>query len=223
MRRGVSDVEEEGFLASSKLLDHLGGAIVEPVGVVEALGDGADRRFVVDEGERIEEVDNSPDGAEVLVEASVDRIGLDAREGAEIEEVADPESVHGRIGRQGEVPFTDHPGSVAGGAEYLRNGGRMGRKFPSIAGLAGVVRHPPDARLVRIESGHERGASWAAARGVREVGETDAVLCEAVEVGGLNLPAVAAEVGVAEIVGHDDDDIRTFRGNDRESDKEERG
>lgn len=43
--------------------------------------------------------------------------------------------------------------------------------------------------------------------GVVELGEAEAVLGEGVEVGRFDFGAVAAEVGEAEVIGHDDDDV----------------
>jgi len=40
-----------------------------------------------------------------------------------------------------------------------------------------------------------------------ELGEAEAVLGEGVEVGRFDFRAVAADVGEAEVIGHDDDDV----------------
>jgi len=64
-----------------------------------------------------------------------------------------------------------------------------------------------DTSLMCIETSEEGGAGGAATGGVVELSEAEAVGGEGVEIGGLDLAAVATDVGVAHVIGHDDDDI----------------
>jgi hypothetical protein len=81
-------------------------------------------------------------------------------------------------------------------------------------GLRVAVDHAADAGLVGVEAREQRRARGAAAADVVELSEADAVGGEAVDVERGNLRAVAAEVGEAEIVGEEDDDVRARRGVD---------
>ena len=72
--------------------------------------------------------------------------------------------------------------------------------------------HVPNAGLVGVESGEQRRTARAAARGVVELGEAQAAGGEAVEIGGVNLAAVAAEIAEADVVGENDDDVGTGSG-----------
>lgn len=57
-----------------------------------------------------------------------------------------------------------------------------------------------DASLVCVEPGEERGAGGAAAGGVVELGEAEARLGEGVELRGVDLAAVATQIGVADVI-----------------------
>ena len=45
-----------------------------------------------------------------------------------------------------------------------------------------------------------------------EVGQAQPLTGQCVEVGGINLAAIAAEIAVAQIIGHDDQKVRPFGG-----------
>jgi hypothetical protein len=70
-----------------------------------------------------------------------------------------------------------------------------------------IVHHVADAGLMRIEAGEERRPGGAAAGGVVELGEAEAVFGEAVEGGGGDFTPVGADIGLAEIVGHDENNV----------------
>jgi hypothetical protein len=61
--------------------------------------------------------------------------------------------------------------------------------------------------LVTVEAGEKGDAGGVALGGVVELGEAEAVVGERVEVGSIDFGAVAAEIGEAEVIGHDEDDI----------------
>jgi hypothetical protein len=64
-----------------------------------------------------------------------------------------------------------------------------------------------------VASGEESGARGCAdGRGDMEVGETDAICCNGIDVRGLDgFRTEATEVAVALVIGEDDDDIRITR------------
>lgn len=193
MGGGVGEVEGEGFLAGG-FADHAGGVVREGVGHVEALfgrGEG-----LIIEGHfaprvEAEEVGGAGDEAEVLVEATV----------------------NGPVGAVfADMPLAGHHDGVAGGFEGLGHGLAVVVEVALIGGDAAVVNHVADAGLMGIEAGEESGAGGAAAGGVIELGEADAALREAVEVGGGDFAAIAADVGEAHVIGHDDEEIGAWAG-----------
>ncbi len=59
----------------------------------------------------------------------------------------------------------------------------------------------------RIAAGHQRGPRGRADRLAIEGFEPDAALRERIDVRRLDQPAAIAEIGIAEVVGHDEDDV----------------
>ena len=110
-----------------------------------------------------------------------------------------------------DVPLAAHVGVVAAGLQHLRDRHAAVVEVAGVALRAGVVGEDADAGLVRMQAGQQRGARRAAARGVVELREAQAVGGEAVEVGRVDLAAVAADVGVAHVVVEDQDDVRSGR------------
>ena len=106
------------------------------------------------------------------------------------------------LGCTHDVPFAGVIGAVTGLAQVL--GEELG---PCGETSDGWVH----ADLLGVVAGHERGAGGPAASGVVEAGETKAVRSEAVEVGRGDFAAVTAEIGEAEIIGEDDEDVGTRR------------
>ena len=96
-----------------------------------------------------------------------------------------------------EVPLADGERGVARAAHGLAHGDAL---------------FDPQADVLPILPAHERGAGRLALGGVVELGEAQTVGREAIEVRRLNLTAVTAEVGKAQIVGEDEDDVWTRRG-----------
>jgi hypothetical protein len=62
--------------------------------------------------------------------------------------------------------------------------------------------------IVASEQGAARGP---AARGVVKLGEAQAITGEGVEVRGRDFAAVTPKVGIAEVIGEDEDDVRLWR------------
>ena len=108
-----------------------------------------------------------------------------------------------------DVPLAGHVGLVAGGLEDLGEGDAAAVEVAGVArGMDLRIDHVADAGLVRVEAGEQRRAAGAAAGGVVEMGEAHAFFGEGVEVGRADFAAEAADIGVAEIVGEEDDDVR---------------
>lgn len=123
-----------------------------------------------------------------------------------------PIVVAARIQLLGDVPFSGGVASVAGGPQSLGDREAPPIQITAITIATAIFHHMADAGLVRIEPGEQRGASRAAPRGVVEMGETQPAFGQRVEIGGGNISAVTSEIGVADIVGENDDDVRAWRG-----------
>ncbi len=98
----------------------------------------------------------------------------------------------------GDVPLTGVVSAIVRLAEIL--GGVAG---PGGEGVGGFVA----ADLLGVIAGHEAGAGGPAAGGGVHLGEAEAGFGEGVEEGGGDFGAVAAEVGEAEVVGEDEEDV----------------
>jgi len=90
------------------------------------------------------------------------------------------------------VPFSNHSGLVACRLEKFGDG------------------HLPGAQTIAVNSAHQGGPGWPATGGVIELGKAQAVLGQFVQVGRVDFPAEASEVGKAHVVGENDDDVGTF-------------
>jgi len=62
--------------------------------------------------------------------------------------------------------------------------------------------------LLRVIAGHHRAARGPAAGGVVKLREAQPILREAVEVRGRNVAAITPEVGVAEVVGENEENVQ---------------
>lgn len=110
------------------------------------------------------------------------------------------------------MPLSGHRGEVAGGPQHLRDGHARVIEPALIARHALVLRHVPDAGLMRIQSGEQRGPSGAATAGVVELRKAQAVLRQSVEMRCGDLRTIAADVGKAHVINEDDDDVGLFGG-----------
>ncbi len=187
---GEGGVEEEGLVAEGA--DGFDGFRGYGIGVVDILGRFGDVLFLSGEGGGLVV---AADGGNCPVEA------FEAAASGPVGAVA----IGGR-----EMPFAGHGGAVAGGAEGFGDGGTILAEVAAVAGAAVVIDHVADAGLVGVEAGHEGGAGGAAAGAVVELGVASAAGGEGIDIGGFDFRAVAADVGEAEIVGEEDDDIWTF-------------
>ena len=106
-----------------------------------------------------------------------------------------------------DVPFAGEVSAVAGGLESLGNGHAFLVEESLILREAVVAGHMSNSGLVGVEPGEKRGAGGAATAGVVELREAQAVGGEFVEIRGFDFPAVTSDVGIAHVIGHDDNDV----------------
>ena len=103
-----------------------------------------------------------------------------------------------------EVPFADHVGSVAGFFERL---GKCALVSGQPKGVAGEDNERLQPVTHRIAAGHQSRTRGSAYRLTVKRLQPDALLGELVDIRRLDLAAAVTEVGIAQIVGHDEDDI----------------
>ncbi len=92
-----------------------------------------------------------------------------------------------------EVPLAGHGSGVTRRAKDFRDGGPASERVAP--------------GLVAVEPGQERDARAVALGGVVELGEAQAVFREGIEMGRVDFGSVATEIGEAEVVRHDEDDV----------------
>ena len=201
MRRCVGGVEEKRGVGSAIAVfaDVVGGLVADRVGEEEILGQArhVDGVVVLGQRSRLPVVGRAPENPEVAVEAAL----------------AGP-TMLGAVGRDlpADVPFAAHVGGVSRRPERLGDGHALVVEAAPVAVLVEIRRHPSDADLVGVEAGEDRRPGGAAPGGVVELGEADAVGGQTVETRGLDLAAVAADVGEPHVVVHDEQDVGSVGG-----------
>lgn len=106
-----------------------------------------------------------------------------------------------------EVPFAHHPCSVARLRKVLSNGDFV---VVQIAPPAGC---PVSTGAGRVPAGHQGCPGGCTKRADMEIGQSNGLGMEFIEVGRLNdRVAVAGEIAIALIISHKDDDIWPFSG-----------
>ena len=63
------------------------------------------------------------------------------------------------------------------------------------------------ANRVRVVAGEKFGPGGVAFGGVVELREPQTVFSQLVEIGGLDLPAVTTDIGIAHVVDHDENEV----------------
>ena len=210
--RGVGHVEEERIVAALALrvVAHEARRVLgDCVRVVVDGGFGVVRRrefdgFVVfGEGDRVVEAAGAMNRAVEAVEAALPRPVVSRGEFVVAAPVAHVTS---------DVPLPRHVGAVAGLAERLGDRHRVGGEVAAVSRQPVVAHHVADAGLVSVEAGQQGRTGRAAAGRVVEVAEAQAVGGQAIQVRSSDLAAVAAQVGEAHVVRHDEDDVGPGRG-----------
>ncbi len=109
----------------------------------------------------------------------------------------------------GQVPLADAEGRVPLLTQDVRCGGGVLRELTAVRGeVRGQVREHPHADAMVVATRQQAGPRRRAHRSGVEVRQPDTPSGEPVEVGGVQIRAVATEVGEAEIVEHDHQDVR---------------
>jgi hypothetical protein len=116
------------------------------------------------------------------------------------------------LGRQAQVPLARHQGAVAAVVEQLGEAGDPVVEVALVARLADLLAadrlgHAAEAGDVVVGAGEQHRPGRAARRGGVEVGEAQAGAGQAVEVGRGDLAAEGADVGEAQVVGDDDEEV----------------
>ena len=114
--------------------------------------------------------------------------------------MSQPLPLVGAEGRFGHMPFTDPGGVIAGTAERFGYGHAVVRHRPPVTGFMVVERHASDTGLMLIQAGQERCTRRTTAAGIVEMSETQAVFGQLVQIRCLDLPPVTTDVGEAEVV-----------------------
>ena len=110
----------------------------------------------------------------------------------------------------GHMPFAGEVGRVAGGFQNLGDRNAAPVEVSLVALEAAVIHHVADTCLVGVETGQQRCAGGAAAPGIVELGQADSPGGEAVEIRGLDLAPIAADIAEAHVIGHHDNDVGTL-------------
>ena len=115
-----------------------------------------------------------------------------------------------------EVPFPGHERLIARLAQRLRQGhdallleAQISRRTDAPPHLVrrALFVHVAHARLMRIQPAHERSARGAALRAIVEPRQPHAIRREGIERRRAHLAAITAEVRVAHVVHHDEEDV----------------
>ncbi len=111
------------------------------------------------------------------------------------------------LGRQ--VPLADGVGGVASGPQDLRQVAVLAWRLAPVTRIAnGQVGHPAHPAAVMVAAGQQAGPRGGAQRRGVEVREPDPARGQTVDHRRLDVRAVAAELGVADIIEHDQEHVR---------------
>ncbi len=198
VRRAEGDVEEEGLLGVTvAVVVHEGDRVVDDVGGEVVVGGVRDvDPVVVLDQVGLPLVGQAVRGAVVAVEPALQRPLVEGPGAGEL--------VH-----RGEVPLADPEGRVALRLRHLGDRRRRLVQHPGVAGVAHreVGQHAHAGRVV-VAPGEQAGARRRAQRRHVEVGVAQSLGREAVGGRGRDVGPEAAEVGPAEVVVEDVDDVR---------------
>jgi hypothetical protein len=119
--------------------------------------------------------------------------------------VVEAEALRSLLGQRAEVPLAGHGGVVAAGLEQAGQG-------DGVPGQGAIGLGGDDAETAPDAAGHEARAGRAADGGDIVGTQLEAFAGEPVEVRRGSVAAVERHVRPAEVVGHDEDDVRGGRG-----------
>jgi hypothetical protein len=110
---------------------------------------------------------------------------------------------------RGEVPLAHRVAGIAVGSEDLaQEPVLLGRPPPVPREADGEVRHPTHPVAVVVAPGEQAGPGGGAQRGGVEIGQPDPVSGQLVHHRGVDVRAVATELGEADVIEHHQDDVR---------------
>ena len=179
VRRHVADVEEERLFIGDGFLEKANGMVVESIGHEKIVGEFP--RLVVE----VEIVLHN--GMPITDHASA--IGP--------EETVEP-ALHREVAT---LPLANHGGVVPAGLQQLGDE----YAFRKILGHVPVVTSM--SGLLAVQAGQQRGPGGAADGIVVKTREAQTTLSQRVDVGRVDLAAVATEIGPTHVVDHDQQDI----------------
>ena len=193
MRGGVGQVVEKRAAAFGATADGINGVIGEGVGGVEIVGELGDAFVVVAEG---------PDFP--TFELGVGLVGIEEIAAAVPEAVRLLETpvVGESAGLAAVVPLPTHARGIAREAEALAEGDHVFREELFL----------PLAAVAWVEPGEEGSTRRGALGVVVELRELHPLGGESVDVRRVDLAPVAADVGPAHVVRHDEEDVGGLRG-----------
>jgi len=200
MRRRMAQEQEPRFITGLPLANELDGVLVEHIGCVEL----ARRRC---------DLLAASLGQSDIVIGVILIVRMVARVAVEFIEAASD-----RPGLLVHVPLAHVVATVPRGLQHFGQRHAPLGQSPEIPRPAirtrPCGRKVPDARLRRIQSGHQRRAAGTAPRGVVQLREPHAAAGQGVDVRRTDLSAVAAQIRVPQIIGKNDQYIRLgFLGN----------
>ena len=119
-----------------------------------------------------------------------------------------------RLGQRRDVPFAEHVVAIAVRPQHLGNGAGLARDLAAIARIAAVeIGKAADADGMVIAPGEQGRARRRAHRRGMEGRIAQSARCDPVDRGRRNRRAIAAEIGEADVVEQNDQDIgRPLRG-----------
>jgi len=127
----------------------------------------------------------------------------------ESEEVVEPMGVGAELRLVAQMPLADETGAIAVVLEQLRQGAAS-RRQPLILSHACGAERVLDPRSLLIAAADQHRSRRRAVRCGVEVGQPGAILRKAVDVGRLDVRRpIAANVTIADVVGDDQDHVRT--------------
>ncbi len=186
---------------------------IGPVG--DVIADEADR--LVDEiGGQMIAVGIGPRRIDVRVAGDELRrilIGLGVEEAVEaIEAAAERPAVEGAggaaLGQRRHMPLPDHVITIGVRAQHLGDGAGLARDLAAIAGIAGIeIGEAADADRMMVAAGQQRRARGRAHRRGMEARIAQALGRQPIDGGRFDRRAVAAEIGEADIVEEDDENV----------------
>ena len=111
-----------------------------------------------------------------------------------------------------EVPLAGDEGSIAGRLQGFSECLGLLGDAAAVAGATDVLGHVAEADTMGILASQNGGAGRAAAAGVVELRQSNPALGERVEIWRVDAGTIAAEVGIAEVVGNDDQQVGRIGG-----------